>query len=96
MLNFQTCIFIVFQSLLYPICLFFKSFAANITKGFRAIANTRQENNHKENNGVQMKMNKSKINKKVGSNQGCELELELELELEELGNFGRTRTRTRK
>ena len=38
------------------------------TKGFREITNTRQENNHKENSAVQMKMNKSKINKKVGSN----------------------------
>ena len=38
------------------------------TKGFRVITNTRQENNYKENSVVQMKMNKSKINKKVGSN----------------------------
>ena len=69
MLKFQACIFINFQSLLFPISLL-SLFAANIknTKGFRAITNMRQENNYKENSAVQIKMNKSKINKKVGSN----------------------------
>ena len=67
MLNFQACIFIDFQSLLFSISLcyvFLQQIYKKNTKGFRAITNTRKENNHKENCAVQMKINKTKINKK--------------------------------